>query len=557
MAIDESSSKENPRICTVLGGRSFIGRSLVQLLLKSEQWTVRIAGSAPSLILDRKEQNSILSDAVSIGRASYFQVDVREKSQVCEAIEGSTVVFHMDALDLSVHDIYHHYMVTVQGTKNVINACRECKVKRLIYNSSADVVFDGVHSIHNGDESLPYPWRYEDRLSDFRSQAEALILFANGTDGLLTCALRPSNVFGPGDTHFIPYLIGEARSVRAKGMVKICVTSPMLTMLPMPIFVQSKLYVQGWLLWLERPWIHLPAMLVLIVVVLLEWVHKKFGPHINCQPQLNPSLVHFLSCTRTFNCSNAQKQLGYSPIVSLEEGVTLTIESFSHLSGDSSYLRYRDCNKPSKVDKLLGGGKVADILLWRDEKKTFTCLLALVFLLCWFFLSGRTFISSMARLLVLVSVILFIHGILPFTMFGFAIEKIPPSYFEASETVLKDRLTFLATTWNEGVVCTLRTLAQGDDWSLFFKVACSLYFLKLFLSFSFPVMASVGLVLAFTIFIVYEQYEEEVDKLLITSHSYVKKSKEFLDGHLPPFLAAFLSNNQRLGQDDRSSQKHQ
>ncbi|XP_058102492.1 3beta-hydroxysteroid-dehydrogenase/decarboxylase-like isoform X5 [Magnolia sinica] len=499
MAIDESSSKENPRICTVLGGRSFIGRSLVQLLLKSEQWTVRIAGSAPSLILDRKEQNSILSDAVSIGRASYFQVDVREKSQVCEAIEGSTVVFHMDALDLSVHDIYHHYMVTVQGTKNVINACRECKVKRLIYNSSADVVFDGVHSIHNGDESLPYPWRYEDRLSDFRSQAEALILFANGTDGLLTCALRPSNVFGPGDTHFIPYLIGEARSVRAKffvgngenlcdftyvdnaahahicaeqtlcsGMASVAGKAFFITNLePVNMIEFVSLILEG--LDYPRPWIHLPAMLVLIVVVLLEWVHKKFGPHINCQPQLNPSLVHFLSCTRTFNCSNAQKQLGYSPIVSLEEGVTLTIESFSHLSGDSSYLRYRDCNKPSKVDKLLGGGKVADILLWRDEKKTFTCLLALVFLLCWFFLSGRTFISSMARLLVLVSVILFIHGILPFTMFGFAIEKIPPSYFEASETVLKDRLTFLATTWNEGVVCTLRTLAQGDDWSLFFK----------------------------------------------------------------------------------------
>ncbi|XP_058102491.1 3beta-hydroxysteroid-dehydrogenase/decarboxylase-like isoform X4 [Magnolia sinica] len=530
MAIDESSSKENPRICTVLGGRSFIGRSLVQLLLKSEQWTVRIAGSAPSLILDRKEQNSILSDAVSIGRASYFQVDVREKSQVCEAIEGSTVVFHMDALDLSVHDIYHHYMVTVQGTKNVINACRECKVKRLIYNSSADVVFDGVHSIHNGDESLPYPWRF------FVGNGENLCDF--------------TYVDNAAHAHIC------AEQTLCSGMASVAGKAFFITNLePVNMIEFVSLILEG--LDYPRPWIHLPAMLVLIVVVLLEWVHKKFGPHINCQPQLNPSLVHFLSCTRTFNCSNAQKQLGYSPIVSLEEGVTLTIESFSHLSGDSSYLRYRDCNKPSKVDKLLGGGKVADILLWRDEKKTFTCLLALVFLLCWFFLSGRTFISSMARLLVLVSVILFIHGILPFTMFGFAIEKIPPSYFEASETVLKDRLTFLATTWNEGVVCTLRTLAQGDDWSLFFKVACSLYFLKLFLSFSFPVMASVGLVLAFTIFIVYEQYEEEVDKLLITSHSYVKKSKEFLDGHLPPFLAAFLSNNQRLGQDDRSSQKHQ
>lgn len=38
------------------------------------------------------------------------------------------------------------------GTKNVINACRECGVKRLIYNSSADVVYDG-------DESSSPPWK--------------------------------------------------------------------------------------------------------------------------------------------------------------------------------------------------------------------------------------------------------------------------------------------------------------------------------------------------------------------------------------------------------------
>lgn len=45
------------------------------------------------------------------------------------------------------------------GAKNVINACRECKVRRLIYNSSADVVFDGLHDINNGDEYLTYPWK--------------------------------------------------------------------------------------------------------------------------------------------------------------------------------------------------------------------------------------------------------------------------------------------------------------------------------------------------------------------------------------------------------------
>jgi hypothetical protein len=43
------------------------------------------------------------------------------------------------------------------GTKNVIDACIEVKVKRLIYTSSPSVVFDGVHGIFNGDESLAYP----------------------------------------------------------------------------------------------------------------------------------------------------------------------------------------------------------------------------------------------------------------------------------------------------------------------------------------------------------------------------------------------------------------
>jgi hypothetical protein len=55
---------------------------------------------------------------------------------------------------------------------------------------------------------------------------------------------------------------------------------------------------------------------------------------------------------------------------------------------------------------------VADILLWRDEKKTFTYFLALVLLFYWFFLSGRTFMSSIAKLLLLINVVLFGYGIL-------------------------------------------------------------------------------------------------------------------------------------------------
>lgn len=59
---------------------------------------------------------------------------------------------------------------------------------------------------------------------------------------------------------------------------------------------------------------------------------------------------------------------------------------------------------------------VADILLWRDEKKTFFCVMVLFFLRYWFILSGRTLISSFAKLLLVVTAILFGHGHLPSSM---------------------------------------------------------------------------------------------------------------------------------------------
>lgn len=47
-------------------------------------------------------------------------------------------------------------MLCFSGAKNIIAACQECKVKRLLYNSSADVVLNSWQDIDGGDESLPY-----------------------------------------------------------------------------------------------------------------------------------------------------------------------------------------------------------------------------------------------------------------------------------------------------------------------------------------------------------------------------------------------------------------
>lgn len=133
------------------------------------------------------------------------------------------------------------------GTRNVINACIHNKVQKLIYTSSPSTVFDGVHGIKNGDESLPYPdkvrslsadcgvcfllqWvhvsehsciflsklQHNDIYSETKAQGEALVLSANGKSGLVTCAIRPSSIFGPGDRLLVPSLVSAARSGKMK-----------------------------------------------------------------------------------------------------------------------------------------------------------------------------------------------------------------------------------------------------------------------------------------------------------------------------------------------------
>ncbi|KAJ7947482.1 Reticulon-like protein [Quillaja saponaria] len=577
MAVDDRFAELNPRTCVVLGGRGFLGRSLVLRLLKLGKYIVRIADSTQSFELDPSERESLLSHAISSGRASYFNVDVRDKTQIVKAIEGSSAVFYLDPTDLNTNDFCSCYLIIVQGAKNVINACRECRVKRLIYNSSADVVFDGSHDIHSGDESLACPSKFEKILSDFKAQAEALILFANDIDGLLTCALRPSNIFGPGDSELVPLLVKLAKSGLGKFIIgngdnmsdftfsenvsyaHICAEEALdlrnaivagkaffiTNLVPMKFWEFVSLISEG--LGYQRPLTKIPARMAWYVFLLFKWTHEKLASGSSNFSEL-AHYIQLASCTRTFNCVAAQRNIGYSPVVTLEDGVALTIESFSHLASDLPLARYSDFTEESKAHKLLGGGKVADILLWRDEKTTFKCFLALIVLFYWFCLGGNTFTSSAAKLLLLVTVILYGYGFLPSNIFGFSVEMMSfPS--QISDTVAKDSVATIVYLWSLGVQ-NIRTLAQGEEWSMFFKVTVSLYFLKIVAQ-SFTVMIGMALAFAFTAIFFYEQYESEIDGSVKVLFNILKEIMALLTRNLPDSVSLLLCNHETFQPDDR------
>lgn len=73
-----------------------------------------------------------------------------------------------------------------------------------------------------------------------------------------------------------------------------------------------------WVYILCRPSIKIPAFVMMPIAHAVEWTYKLLAPYGMNVPQLTPSRIRLLSCSRTFNCSKAKDQLGYTPVVSLQ-----------------------------------------------------------------------------------------------------------------------------------------------------------------------------------------------------------------------------------------------
>ncbi|XP_021729555.1 3beta-hydroxysteroid-dehydrogenase/decarboxylase-like isoform X2 [Chenopodium quinoa] len=434
------------RWCVVTGGRGFAARHLVEMLIRYEMFCVRIADLGPSIKLDAYEEEGTLGKALSSGRAQYVSADLRDKGQVLKVCHGADVVFHMAAPDSSINNYNLHHSVNVEGTRNVIDACVEMQVKRLIYTSSASVVFDGVRGVINADESLSYPVKHNDSYSATKAEGEALVLKANGEKGLLTCSLRPSGIFGPGDKLLVPSLVDAARAGKSKFIIgdgnnmydftyvenvahaHICAERALASkgtvaekasgqayfitnMEPIKFWEFMSLILEG--LGYERPRIKIPAFIMMPIAHLVELIYKLLAPYGMKVPQLTPSRIRLLSCNRTFNSSKAKDRLGYTPIVSLQEGLERTIESYSHLRAEHQPKR----DGPSKVHRYLGGGRVADVLLWKDKRQSLATLLIFLAFYYNFVASGYTIVTTVFKLILLASVFLYIHANLPERMY--------------------------------------------------------------------------------------------------------------------------------------------
>ncbi len=188
----------------VTGGGGFLGKAIVsQLLAKGDEVRSFSRGDYPDL---RKL-------GVDVARG-----DISNAGAVASASKGCDTVFHVAARTGIWGPYEDYYKTNVTGTENVLAACRENRITRLVYTSTPSVVHAGG-DVEGIDESAPYPDHFETHYPKTKAIAEQMVLKANGGD-LATVAIRPHLIWGPGDPNFLPRFLERAKAGRLRKVGK-------------------------------------------------------------------------------------------------------------------------------------------------------------------------------------------------------------------------------------------------------------------------------------------------------------------------------------------------
>lgn len=193
--------RHTPETVLVTGGGGFLGLAVVRGLVARGD---RV----------RSYSRSAHAELKALG-IEQVQGDIADRRALARACAGVDAVFHTAAKPPPWGRRAAYQRTNVLGTANVIAACRQNGVPRLIHTSTPSVIFDG-RDLEGVDESVPYPARHTCAYAATKALAEQAVIRA-ADEGLKTIVLRPHEIWGPGDPHFVPRILARAHRLRRIG----------------------------------------------------------------------------------------------------------------------------------------------------------------------------------------------------------------------------------------------------------------------------------------------------------------------------------------------------
>jgi nucleoside-diphosphate-sugar epimerase len=302
----------------ITGSTGRLGRTMVRTLVDSG-FKVKV------LVLEKSAVRLLAPGTIP------FVGSLGDESVVCEACEGTDVIFHFAAVTQAARSTAEQVMeANVEGTKHLLKCAKKAGVRHLIFTSSIDV-YGRKRKQPLNEEAKPLP---TDKYGYSKMIAEQEIM----ESGVPYTILRLSTIYGPGFEHSFFKVF---RAIKERKMVIIGkgdnhlslvhvndVVKALMLVMENPRMSIGKVYnvsdgvahtqegligTAADLIGVERPKRHISELVVRMLAK---------------SRNLDSDELRFLTSDRVIDISRIKRELGYSPDIDIRTGGRELVNEF-------------------------------------------------------------------------------------------------------------------------------------------------------------------------------------------------------------------------------------
>ncbi|MGT2907375.1 NAD-dependent epimerase/dehydratase family protein [Streptococcus dentiloxodontae] len=317
----------------ITGATGFLGGYLIQECLNQGHSIIAFG------------RNDKVGQQLQGEKVTFVKGDFTKKEELERAFQmGIDQVVHAGALSTVWGKWQDFYQANVLGTQHVLDLCQKYPVERLVFVSSPSIYAKAENQNLVRENQVPA----ENHLSYYiesKMMAEKMVIRSS----VPYVIIRPRGLFGVGDTSIIPRLLGihdkigiplihqgqhlvdvtcvenVAYAIRlmldkevALGQVYNITNDEPMTFKHLLDLFFKEMAIQG-------KYISVPKWVMACAAHTIEMTYKLL--HIYKEPKLTKYTYYLLTYSQTLSVQKAKSELGYKPIMTIEEGIHHYVKS--------------------------------------------------------------------------------------------------------------------------------------------------------------------------------------------------------------------------------------